>query len=571
MEPIQRYNPNDETELHCDASSSGFGAILFQRKKDLLFHPVFYFSKRTTDVESRYHSFELETLAIIYALRRFRVYLHGINFKILTDCNSLTLTLKKKEINPRIARWALELENFQYTLEHRAGSKMAHVDSLSRCTNILALEANSFERSLAVSQDRDPVIVELKKRLENEENEFYEMRNGLLYRKSKDKVLFVVPFSMRTNVIRTCHDDVGHVGIDKTVELIKRFYWFPKLKLEVVNHIQNCLKCIEFSPNDQKRSVLHNIDKGTKPFDTIHIDHYGPLNENAKHQKYILVVIDAFTRYVKLYATKTTSTREVIICLKNYFEYFGSPFRLVSDRGTSFTSGAFREFLESLDIKHVLVATASPRSNGQVERMNRFLTPILAKLTDDQIRKDWSTVLRDVEFVFNNTYCRSINTTPSKMLFGIDQRDRKSHNLKLFLEESQIIPTCINEIRDSAIKKNLEVQAYNKVYNDKKCKPRMKYRDGQLVMIRNIARAGVSKKLAPKFKGPYIVKKVLDNDRYVVCDPEGFQVSQIPFEGIFDPTNMRSWLMESPSEVNLDDNNLDIRDSDNDEDVVMSG
>lgn len=106
------YNLQDMTELHCDASSLGYGAILMQKKADRKFHPIFYFSKRTTPIESKYHSFELETLVIIYALRRFRIYLYGIKFKIITDCNSLKLTLNKKNINPRIAHGALELPNY---------------------------------------------------------------------------------------------------------------------------------------------------------------------------------------------------------------------------------------------------------------------------------------------------------------------------------------------------------------------------------------------------------------------------------------------------------------------------
>ena len=77
------YDPRDETELHTDASTLGFGAILMQKKADMKMYPIFYFSKRTSETESRYHSFELETLAIVYALRRFRVYLHGIKFKIV--------------------------------------------------------------------------------------------------------------------------------------------------------------------------------------------------------------------------------------------------------------------------------------------------------------------------------------------------------------------------------------------------------------------------------------------------------------------------------------------------------
>jgi hypothetical protein len=75
------YSPTADTELHCDASSLGFGAVLLQRQKDDRFHPISYFSKRTNDAESRYHSFELECLAIIYALKRFHVYLQEIHFK----------------------------------------------------------------------------------------------------------------------------------------------------------------------------------------------------------------------------------------------------------------------------------------------------------------------------------------------------------------------------------------------------------------------------------------------------------------------------------------------------------
>lgn len=147
---LSLYNPNDPTELHCDVSALGFGAILMQRKSDDKLHPVFYFSKRTTDVETRYHSFELETLAIIYSLQRFRIYLQGIQFKMVRDCSTLTMALSKRDLSPRIARWALELQNYDYTLEHRSGKRMQHVDALSRNTHILTIDSNSFEESLII-------------------------------------------------------------------------------------------------------------------------------------------------------------------------------------------------------------------------------------------------------------------------------------------------------------------------------------------------------------------------------------------------------------------------------------
>lgn len=127
------YNPRRETELHCDASLHGFGDVLMQRQDDGKLHPVGYYSRRTSDAESSYHSFVLETLAIVYSLKRFHVYLHGIHFRIITDCNSLVMTLNKRQLNPQIARWVMELRAYDCDIVHCSGVNMGHVDALSRC------------------------------------------------------------------------------------------------------------------------------------------------------------------------------------------------------------------------------------------------------------------------------------------------------------------------------------------------------------------------------------------------------------------------------------------------------
>lgn len=124
------YNPLANTELHTDASSHGFGAILFQKQPGHM-ALVEYFSKTTTDAEKNYHSYELETLAFVKAVERFHVYLQGLTFRIITDCNPLVLAMKKININPRIARWNLFLQNYKCELIHRASNKIIHVDCLS--------------------------------------------------------------------------------------------------------------------------------------------------------------------------------------------------------------------------------------------------------------------------------------------------------------------------------------------------------------------------------------------------------------------------------------------------------
>jgi len=539
------YNPNAETELHCDASSLGFGSILFQKQSDNKFHPVFYFSQRTTSVQSRYHSYELEMLAIINSIKRFHVYLQGIKFKIITDCNSITLTLKKKDINPRIARWALFLQNYDYEIQHRSSNRMQHVDALSRNHHILVLEGCTFNQMLAINQCTDPAIKEIYKSLVNSENQFYELRNGLVYRKSDARLLFYVPANMRDQVIRSCHDDMGHVGINRTIELIKRVYWFPKMNDYVKSHIENCLKCIVFSPKVGKtEGFLKLIEKGTKPFHTIHIDHYGPLNKTVKRFRHIFVVVDAFTKFLTLYPVRTVNTQEACSKLVEYFSYYSKPIRIVSDRGSCFTSHAFKEFCVVHDIKHVLIAAGSPQANGQVERYNHTLKVMLSKILHEK-DQNWNQHLNKVQFAINNTFNRTIKNTPSNLLFGINQHGDTHDYLRLILESDNKHNNerDLDKIRQVAQDNNLDSQIKNKAYYDSGHRPAHQYSIGDLVMIKNIdTTTGYSKKHIPKFKGPYKIKKALGNDRYVLTDVEGFQVTQIPFNSVYESKNMKPWI-----------------------------
>jgi len=160
------------------------------------------------------------------------------------------------------------------------------------------LEGSTFEKTLSVCQDRDDEILKIRNSLEKGDVKYYELRNGLVYRKDKTKkLLFYVPRFMESNVIRTCHDDLGHVGIDKVIENIARVYWFPRMREKVRDHILNCLRCIKFSPSTGKtEGYLHSIPKESLPFDTVHVDHLGSLEKTGKGYRYVMVVIDAFTK-----------------------------------------------------------------------------------------------------------------------------------------------------------------------------------------------------------------------------------------------------------------------------------
>lgn len=95
-------------------------------------HPVVYASRQTTVEEARCHFTELETLAAVWSLQKFRTYLTGRKFKVITDCAAVRWTFSKKNIVPRIARWGLQTMNYDFEVEHRAGDKINHVDALSK-------------------------------------------------------------------------------------------------------------------------------------------------------------------------------------------------------------------------------------------------------------------------------------------------------------------------------------------------------------------------------------------------------------------------------------------------------
>ena len=566
------YSPSAETQLHTDASARGYGAILMQKQTiDNVFKPVMYFSRKSTEAEAKMHSFELETLAVVYAVQRFRIYLYGIHFIVVTDCSALKHTMGKQEVHAKIARWALILNEYDFEMQHRKGDQMQHVDALSR-VNVYVIdddEYDMFHNTIYVNQLRDDSIQKTVHAVKNGINKDYQLRDTILYKKEKDKLLLVIPECMIESVIYKFHDEFGHFGVDKVEELIRRSFYFSFMRKRLLEHTKNCIICIRFTPKSKKYDGKLNLfEKYTIPFDTIHVDHLISLIKTKAKNENILSVVDGFTKYIRLFPTKTTNTVEVIKNLEIYFRDLSVPARIVSDRGAAFTSKAFKDFVEMKNIKHVLNATASPKSNGQVERYNRSLVPVLSKLVE-VYKIDWDRLLPEVEFLLNNTINRSIKNTPSRLLFGVDQRRKVENNMLTFVDELNKGEETRNlvEIRNEAYKNILNLSQYNKRKFDQHCKTNVTYEENELVMIRNVPKPGMSAKLEPKFKGPYRIKKVLDNNRYVIEDVPGFQVSNIRFEGVFDPLNMRKYKSELNEEMMSESGDELGEDSESDEET----
>ena len=244
-------------------------------------------------------------------------------------------------------------------------------------------------------------------------------------------------------------------------------------------------------------------------------------NKNYQH---ILTVIDAFTKFVWLYPTKSVSAEDALNKLKLQRTTFGNPVRIITDRGSAFTSNSFKEYCETEKIQHLQIATGVPRGNGQVERVHRTLIPALTKLTLDDPRK-WFKHVSEVQKFLNDTTCRSTKFTPFELLTGVKMRNSENPSIREILIEEMFNQhnECRNQLRQEAVKNILKIQEENKTQHDKKCKPATKYKVGDVVAIQR-TQFGTGLKLRPKFHGPYEVVKVNGRDRYVVSkigDHEG--------------------------------------------------
>lgn len=247
----------------------------------------------------------------------------------MTDCQAFALTMKKRDLCVRISRWTLLLEDFSYAIEHRPGKSMSHVDALSRypipTTMLLDENKSGLICKFKKAECEDSELQNILSAVKQGRADGYVSRKGLLYRCVGSDVLVVVPKCMQTQVVRQAHER-GHFRVIKIETVVKRDYWFKGMRPKIEKFLRSCVSCILAERKSGKQEgFLNSIDKGDLPLDTYHLDHLGPIASTKKEYRHILVVTDAFTKFVWLYATRSTDSKEVLNKLKNTGRDFWEP------------------------------------------------------------------------------------------------------------------------------------------------------------------------------------------------------------------------------------------------------
>lgn len=525
---LKIFDPKLPIEIHTDASADGYGAVLIQKVDDKQ-HPVAYYSRRTSSPESRYHSYELETLAVVNAVKHFSHYLRGRKFTVVTDCNSVKATKSKIELSPRVHRWWAYLQSFDFDIVYREGSRMKHVDCLSRnplpspeCKDQQRVEqkrvniAELSDNWLQVEQQKDPEIQKILSDLQNEVlsedvRKTYEIRSGILHRKvqrnGRNRCLPIVPRSFRWSVINNVHESVMHLGWEKTLEKLYEHYWFKGMSKYVRKFVENCITCkISKSSSGRVQAELHPIPKVNTPWHTVHIDASGKLSGKNDIKEYVFVLIDGFTKFVILHHSLNIDTKSSIKALEAGVSLFGTPTRLVADQGRCFASKEFGSYCEERNIQLHLIATGGSRANGQVERVMSTLKSMLTAVETSRDRS-WQDALGEVQLAMNSTVNRVTKSSPLELMIG---KVARPLGLMALDDDDQNID--LDLIREQAAQNIRQAAVYDKVRFDRSKATVKRFKEGDYVLIENEERNQT--KLDPKFKGPFKIIEVLDNDRY---------------------------------------------------------
>ncbi|CAH8545954.1 unnamed protein product, partial [Dicrocoelium dendriticum] len=515
-------NPGEKFTVAVDASNVAIGAVLSQPAG-----VVEYASRVLTSAEQKYSTTEKECLAIVWALEKWRTYLLATEFHVVTDHKPLSWLMTTRDPRGRLARWAYRLQEFTFTIEHIDGTKNVMPDMLSRPsldeflpdTAIPVSRVAAEDRSLLESQRANELVrlvcthLQAGTKPEVTSGEIEELlriwdklevANGnLLGTINGMKVLFI-PQNLRERVLQVTHDD-AHIGFERVLDLLQRRVFWPTMRKDVAAYIRGCPSCQTNRDMDTARPPMRSIEVN-QPFQFWGLDVFGPLPVSRSGNRYILVMIDHFTRWIEAIPIKDQTGETVAqVFESNIPARYGVPQCVLTDQGPCFESRAFQAVLQKWNIQRRRTSPYHPQTNGLTERFNRTM-----KTWINCTKLPWEQALPRVLLAYRTSKQSTTKVAPFELLFGRQPRIP----LDACITQTQgwdIPPTHRARLEATARREIKFRQARNKRnydarYATHKWQP---YSAGANVAIRNHARPEFggpgTRKFREYWRGPYTV------------------------------------------------------------------
>lgn len=403
--------------LTTDASDIASGAVLEQILNKQR-RPLGFMSKKFTKTEFNYATFDKELLAIHQAIDHFRHYIEGRKVRIFTDHKPLIHAFVKPENrSPRQTRMFSFIAEFADKLEHISGKDNIVADTMSRleCETV---DPFSDDKLAEAQKNEEAEIREFceKKKLEPV---FLTLNSGkrLLCISEKGKLRPFVPTSCRHTVFKLVHS-LSHPSIRQTRKQIANRYYWPSMNTDISEWSRTCTDCQTSKIQTHFHVPPIPIPVPEQRFAHINIDIVGPLPRAVNGTKYLLTVVDRFSRYPEAYPLVTITAEDVAVTLwREWFTRFGIPEKVYTDQGVQFESSLFKTFCKILGTEHIKTLPYNPRANGLVERFHRTLkAAIMAR------NNTWYEDLPYVLLGIRTTTKEDIKASPAELVFGKNPR-----------------------------------------------------------------------------------------------------------------------------------------------------
>jgi len=546
-------NPEKQFIMETDASHFALGCVLSQYDEEHKLHPIGYYSRSFTKPERNYSITDKELLAIIAGLEEWRHLLIGTKEPILifTDHRNLLFASKPQKLSMRQAHWQEILSYYNYKVIYRPGSTNVRADSLSRrpdytpenvdnletildpkrcsffCFTDIA-EFNSILSEIKINQLKDPIFSKIHQAL-NGDNEAmknlhqfdlskFSLKDGLILFNN----LICVPAVLRKDIISAHHDyaSAGHLGILKTQELISRNFYWPGWTKDTRNFINSCKVCATMKATRHRPyGKLIPLEIPECPWQVLEIDFITNIPVKPSNIEYsIMVTCDRLTKMTHLYAFPglPSANEAAVAFLKSVFYLHGLPQKIITDRGSQFTSDLWKEITNILSIKHDMATTGHHSTIGQVERLNQSIEQFIRCFIRAYPSENWLDWLYLVEFIYNNSKNSSTGQPPflafngflpnfSPISASISSASGKIYHIPDFQANVQKIKHIL-----------AASQELYKQYADKYRSTPPKFNIGDLVWLRrpsNFIPKGALK-LCPRKYGPFKIIEVLEFNNY---------------------------------------------------------
>ncbi len=397
-------------------------------------------------------------------------------------------------------------------------AEQANDPVISRVTHLL----NTGKRLSYRVKQQEPREVQLMLRLMDQ----LVVIDGVLYRKRMNTgeplYQLVLPQKYRKVALEALHDSVGHMGVERTLDLVRtRFYW-PRMSLDVENKISTCERCIRRKAKAEKAFPLVNIET-SRPLELVCMD-YLSLEPDGKGTKNILVITDHFTKYAVAIPTADQKARTVAKALwNNFFIHYGIPERLHSDQGRDFESAVIKDLCLLLGIKKTRTTPYHPRGNP-VERFNRTLLQMLGTLQEEDKIK-WRDHVQHLVHAYNCTKNDTTGYSPYQLMFGrqpslpIDVAFGIKPEGEKRVSHAEYVKKLQESLQESY---KIAVECSKKTALRNKHRYDLKVREstlqaGDRVLVRNVGIRGKHKIADRWSKTIYqVVKQITDSPVYVV-------------------------------------------------------